>query len=803
MLKVLAIMSLVPLVHLNSTRAYAQEPTPTELQEPNASAETQFLTRSWVETARQESQPPMLLPWEEGTSWSFSSGPHAGYIGSDFAAIDLAPPSSEPCYQRDPTKISHEWVLSSTPGVVASSQKGEVVVDLDGDGNFKTGWSAFYFHMSDTERIKVGTTVYAGDKLGRVDCMWGRTDGTHLHFARRRNGQWVNTNDDRAPMDLSGWTFGSDGVAYQGWAIHTTRGQVPTGTALLSDNGPQRRSEVFGNQPALADLGWLFKLPLPILKPGPIVKHPEVMGAFVNGRLKGKNDLLLPVASKTHSSEKEEAIEWDLSTSYGAPVRPAASGRIEYGGCNNAEGRGCWLKIRHPSGYSTIYTHLINERDPKFEIQGRDAEGDPAGFLLVREGQEVSQWDVIGRVGSTGETGWTHVRFEVRGADGKQLPVSDYFDPTEMEHRPKGDPLDWEWDEPYQLNNPMMSLTPFLGRISSRQLEGGTSLILVLLFILFVYLKFVRGRPVRRGPWWWEIIKIGVFTYVAMLMVAFLFAQTTKLTGVNWILPPQLRLPTVNIPLVFAAEIPVKPGTIYAGVWGWPCTNAGPGTLGKTCTSKEIVAAAQKWANEVAKKTGKQTIPVAIPVVSASFDLNASAKLLQEAHRSTTLVVVDTSGKTEKLREAIRELTPHQLDGIVVDHEHNQGITFKDLKELGTEFASAREQAGLKQDGILLVWDVFHNLQGDSKDFNIPGIYSVAANDGFGSTTAKSGSLAKTQDLFGVNDNQLGLMFFDQRWPVNRNCQGSSNSAGYDCQPWTEAYDNIPKAQELSWLLQQ
>ncbi len=40
-----------------------------------------------------------------------------------------------------------EWATAAAPGIVARSELGTVVLDLDGDGDERTGWVIFYFHI--------------------------------------------------------------------------------------------------------------------------------------------------------------------------------------------------------------------------------------------------------------------------------------------------------------------------------------------------------------------------------------------------------------------------------------------------------------------------------------------------------------------------------------------------------------------------------------------------------------------------------------------------------------------------------
>jgi LysM repeat protein len=157
-------------------------------------------------------QPLMQLPFEEGISWSFTGGPHGGWgSGSGWAALDFAPPGDDfGCYTSD------AWVTASAPGLIVYSDHGAVIQDLDGDGVWQTGWSILYMHIDNEDRVEVGTILESGDRIGHPSCEGGFSSGTHLHIARRYNGEWVSADADQ-PMILDGWVSSGTGVEYDGY----------------------------------------------------------------------------------------------------------------------------------------------------------------------------------------------------------------------------------------------------------------------------------------------------------------------------------------------------------------------------------------------------------------------------------------------------------------------------------------------------------------------------------------------------------------------------------------------------------
>jgi LasA protease len=157
-------------------------------------------------------QPVMQLPFEPGEVWYFTGGPHGGWgDGSGWAALDFAPPG-EPmgCI------LSNAWVTAAASGLVVLSENGVVVQDLDGDGFEQTGWTVLYLHIDSHERVAAGVTLNPGDRLGHPSCEGGYSNGTHVHLARRYNGEWISA-DGSLPFVLDGWVSEGTGVYYDGY----------------------------------------------------------------------------------------------------------------------------------------------------------------------------------------------------------------------------------------------------------------------------------------------------------------------------------------------------------------------------------------------------------------------------------------------------------------------------------------------------------------------------------------------------------------------------------------------------------
>jgi murein DD-endopeptidase MepM/ murein hydrolase activator NlpD len=158
-------------------------------------------------------QPPLSLPWVEGQGFYFTSGPHAGFVdGSAWAAIDFGPPDvlGNCFYSAEPN-------TAAGSGVVVVARQGEVQIDLDGDGHVQTGWVLLYLHVAlDADSpVQVGQQVTQGDVIGYASCEGGLANSSHLHFARRFNGEWLEAGGP-VPMNLSGWIVQPNLTSYEG-----------------------------------------------------------------------------------------------------------------------------------------------------------------------------------------------------------------------------------------------------------------------------------------------------------------------------------------------------------------------------------------------------------------------------------------------------------------------------------------------------------------------------------------------------------------------------------------------------------
>ena len=172
-------------------------------------------------------QPDLTLPFPRGDVWRFTGGFHGGWgNGSAWSAVDFAPPDENNvnwCY------TSSFPITAIAPGMIARMADGVIVLDLDEDGDEGSGWTVLYLHISPHDTLREGQIVESGNILGYTSCAGGFSTATHLHIARRFNGEWIPADCNRCPAGvavppfvMSNWkVVGLGSQLYQGFLVHT------------------------------------------------------------------------------------------------------------------------------------------------------------------------------------------------------------------------------------------------------------------------------------------------------------------------------------------------------------------------------------------------------------------------------------------------------------------------------------------------------------------------------------------------------------------------------------------------------
>ena len=177
-------------------------------------------------------QPEMQLPYENDVPWMFTGGPHTSWGNMEpWSALDFAPPLME--HGCSPTSVP---TVAVADGVVVRDGEGVLALDLDGDGDERTGWVVFYLHIAEAGRVLVGTVVEAGDPLGYPSCEGGHSTGTHIHIARKYNGEWMIA-DGVIPFDLDGWQPLRGTEPYEGYLVKDD-------VLIIANTNPDNRSAI-------------------------------------------------------------------------------------------------------------------------------------------------------------------------------------------------------------------------------------------------------------------------------------------------------------------------------------------------------------------------------------------------------------------------------------------------------------------------------------------------------------------------------------------------------------------------------
>ena len=185
-------------------------------------------------------QPEITLPFENDVVWNFTGGPHNAWRDSaPWAAIDLAPQLAESgCVE------SNDWIVAPAPGVITRIQTGVLAQNLGDDGSELTGWTLIYVHLlPEKYKLRVGQHIEYGERLGRPSCEGDfESTGTHLHLARKYNGEWMPASGPPI-FSLGDWDVIGEHRPYQGKLYNRKTGITIVSCACVNDNQISKPSE--------------------------------------------------------------------------------------------------------------------------------------------------------------------------------------------------------------------------------------------------------------------------------------------------------------------------------------------------------------------------------------------------------------------------------------------------------------------------------------------------------------------------------------------------------------------------------
>lgn len=153
----------------------------------------------------------LRLPFKDGEAWTYTGGPHTAWGSTrPYAAVDFAPPAQEHgCF------ISNAEVIAPHSGTIVRTGVGMAMLDMDDDRDERTGWVLLMLHLKTESIPPVGTHVETGDVLGHPSCDGGTSSGTHVHIARKYNGEWIEAGGI-IPLNLDNWITENGAVKYEG-----------------------------------------------------------------------------------------------------------------------------------------------------------------------------------------------------------------------------------------------------------------------------------------------------------------------------------------------------------------------------------------------------------------------------------------------------------------------------------------------------------------------------------------------------------------------------------------------------------
>ena len=188
-------------------------------------------------------QPALQFPFVAGHLWAYTGGPHTGWgSGQPLSAIDFAPASDTTgCY----TVEKDQYATAMADGLILRSDIDGTVIDLDKDGDERTGWVLYYLHLGTDGRVPLGKEVKSGEPIGYPSCEGGHATGTHVHIARKYNGEWILA-DGPVAFDLEGWVVHNGSQEYEGTL---TRGAGVVIACQCSDYQSQIMSDIKSQAP--------------------------------------------------------------------------------------------------------------------------------------------------------------------------------------------------------------------------------------------------------------------------------------------------------------------------------------------------------------------------------------------------------------------------------------------------------------------------------------------------------------------------------------------------------------------------
>ncbi len=155
-------------------------------------------------------------------SQALANGTVEAYMSSSIGGVDSKAYERVKNFYDLQALLPKNAVLVSTQAFMALDKAQQEALIKSAAVAEERGWklSAQKNEASEQERRSLGTKGSRADpdKIGHASCEGGVSSGTHLHIARRYNGEWISA-DQGLPFVMDRWVSEGDGKEYDGFLI--------------------------------------------------------------------------------------------------------------------------------------------------------------------------------------------------------------------------------------------------------------------------------------------------------------------------------------------------------------------------------------------------------------------------------------------------------------------------------------------------------------------------------------------------------------------------------------------------------
>lgn len=324
------------------------------------------------------------LPIATSAFWPFSTLARAANTGGEppilhDSSISLLEAATN--QDPDPSKGANDIALTEDTALVANSGPAGTLADIDTSSAATASGGQIATYV-----------VKEGDSISAIAAKFDVSVNTILWANNLTAKSAIKPGMNLVILPISGIrhtvqkgeTLGSIAKKYSGAATEiATFNGLDAGDALVTGT-------------TIIIPGGEITTVAPVKKPTKTGSVSPLPATTSSGSTSGYYDNPVPGAILTQGLHLGYAV--DLGSPAGTPIHAAASGTVIVSKGDGAwnGGYGSYVVISHANGTQTLYAHMSKD--------------------VVAVGEKVSQDDVIGYVGRTGEATGNHLHFEVRGA---------------------------------------------------------------------------------------------------------------------------------------------------------------------------------------------------------------------------------------------------------------------------------------------------------------------------------------------------------------------------------------------------